>query len=209
MDLLIFRKKLILGLIIFITLISSLSYSFHAKAAVKSENVRKLFEKFSSIRTMQGKFIQIGSRGEERTGKFFIERPGKLRFDYDNPYKVKVIADGKNVAIGNSELKTWDIYPLSKTPLNFILSSKLDMNDSIVSDIKEEKDFITIILSEKNSKINDYTISLIFDTNNYELFQWTVKDSKGDNTSVSILEVKNNIDLNEKLFKIPYDEVHN
>ena len=70
---------------------------------------------------MQGEFVQFGPRGEQTGGKFFIQRPGKLRFNYDDPSPMRVIADGKNVAIGNTKLKTWDLYPLSKTPLSLLL----------------------------------------------------------------------------------------
>ncbi len=47
---------------------------------------------------MQGEFVQFGPRGEQTGGKFYIQRPGKLRFNYDNPSPIRVIADGKNVA---------------------------------------------------------------------------------------------------------------
>ena len=82
-----------------------------------SGTAQAIADHFSGVKTMQGEFVQFGPRGEQTGGKFFIQRPGKLRFNYDDPSPMRVIADGNNVAIGNTKLKTWDLYPLSKTPL--------------------------------------------------------------------------------------------
>src|SRR5688572_16741421 len=72
---------------------------------------------FSSIRTMTGEFVQFGPQGDQTGGKFFIERPGRLRFNYDKPNDYRVVSDGKSVVISNAKMKTADLYPLSKTPL--------------------------------------------------------------------------------------------
>lgn len=170
-------------------------------------SAQKIADHFSSVKTMMGEFVQFGPRGEQTGGKFFIERPGKLRFNFEDPSPIRVIADGKNVVIGNLKLKTWDIYPLSKTPLSLLLSEKIDLQNQTVRDVKEESDLITIVLGNK-SIFGDSTITMMFDPKTYDLRQWTITDLQNKETSVMIYNVQNGTQFDNKVFQIDYDAVH-
>src|SRR5690606_19577957 len=124
--------------------------AFAQAAGNSGATAQKIANHFSSVKTMMGEFVQFGPRGEQNGGKFYIERPGKLRFNYEDPSPMRVIADGKNVVIGNMKLKTWDLYPLSKTPLSLLLSDKIDLGNQKVRDVKEESDLTTIVLGDKS-----------------------------------------------------------
>ncbi|TIL63125.1 MAG: outer membrane lipoprotein carrier protein LolA, partial [Mesorhizobium sp.] len=87
-----------------------------AQAAVPA-TAQKIADHFSSVKSMAGEFVQFGPKGEQTGGKFFLERPGKIRFNYDGTSNFRVVSDGKSVVILNKRLKTSDLYPLSKTPL--------------------------------------------------------------------------------------------
>ena len=169
---------------------------------------QKIANHFSSVSTMMGEFVQFGPRGEQTGGKFFIERPGKLRFNYDEPSPMRVIADGRNVVIGNRKLDTWDIYPLSKTPLSLLLASQIDLSNKMVRGVKEEADLTTIVLGDK-SIFGDSTITMMFDTKSYELRQWTITDAQAKDTSIMIFNVKSGVKFDEKVFNVPYDSVRN
>jgi outer membrane lipoprotein-sorting protein len=153
-----------------------------------------------------GEFVQFGPRGEQTGGKFYIERPGKLRFNYEDPSPMRVIADGRNVVIGNLKLKTWDIYPLSKTPLSLLLADKIDLANQKVRDVKEEADLTTIVLGDK-SIFGDSTITLMFDPKTFDLRQWTTTDAQNKNTTVMIFNVQTGADFDKRVFTIPYDDV--
>ncbi|CDZ70977.1 Outer membrane lipoprotein carrier protein LolA [Neorhizobium galegae bv. orientalis] len=171
-----------------------------------SAAAQKIADHFSSVKTMMGEFVQFGPRGEQTGGKFFIERPGKLRFNFEDPSPIRVIADGKNVVIGNMKLKTWDIYPLSKTPLSLLLSSRIDLGNQMVRDVKEESDITTIVLGNK-TVFGDSTITMMFDSKTYDLRQWTITDAQNKDTSVMIYNVQNGVNLDDKVFIIPYEDV--
>ena len=141
---------------------SALMPSSHV-AAQDAAVAQKIADHFSSVKTMTGEFVQFGPRGEQTGGKFFLERPGKIRFNYEKPSPMRVISDGRSVVIGNSKLRTWDIYPLSKTPLALLLDDRIDLKSKMVRDVKEEPDLITIKLGDK-SLFADSTISMMFDT---------------------------------------------
>ena len=199
------RRNLVSGAAAF-TLLAMLPLS--AVQAANNEIAQKIADHFSSVKTLQGEFVQFGPRGEQTAGKFFLERPGKIRFNYEKPSPMRVIADGKSVVIGNTKLKTWDIYPLSKTPLALLLDERIDLKSKMVRDVKEEADLITIKLGDR-SIFADSTITMMFDPKSYDLRQWTITDNQGKDTSVMIFNTRTGVAFDKAVFRIPYDEVHN
>jgi outer membrane lipoprotein-sorting protein len=167
---------------------------------------QNIADHFSSVKTMQGEFVQFGPRGEQTGGKFFLQRPGRIRFNYEDPSPMRVIADGKSVVFGNKKLKTWDVYPLSKTPLALLLGARIDLKGKMVRDVKQEADLITIKLGDRNL-FADSTITMMFDAKSYDLRQWTVTDNQGKDTSVMIFNVQAGVKLDQTVFQIPYDEI--
>lgn len=178
-----------------------------AAPAVSPGLAQAIADHFSSVKTMQGEFVQFGPRGDQTSGKFFIERPGKLRFNYDNPSPMRVIADGSNVVVGNVQLKTWDTYPLSKTPLSLLLASRIDLSADMVRSVKTEPELTTIVLGSRTI-FGDSTITMMFDSKSYDLRQWTVTDNQGKDTSVVINNVKSNVAFDESVFRIPYGDLN-
>ena len=172
-------------------------------ASAASESAQKIASHFSSVQTMTGDFVQFGPRGEQTGGKFFIERPGKIRFNYEKPSPIRVVADGKSVVINNKKLDTWDLYSLDKTPLKLLLSEKIDLAGSKVKSVKEESDLTTIVLGDK-SIFGDSKISMMFDPKSNELRQWTITDAKGLDTTVMIFIVSEGKKFDPEIFKIDY-----
>lgn len=175
-----------------------------AQAKVKGDEaqaVQQISKHFSGVPSMMGEFIQFGPNGEQTGGKFYLQRPGKIRFDYANPSPITVQADGKTVGINNRKLKTWDFFPLSKTPLRLLLSDKIDVNDKSIKSVKQEADITTVVLGNK-SVFGDSKITLMFDPKSYELRQWTITDDQGKDTSVMIFNVERNVRLSQRLFKM-------
>lgn len=171
--------------------------------AALAESPQKIADHFASVRTMAGEFVQLGPKGEQTGGKFFIERPGKIRFNYEAPSNIRVVADGKSVVVNNKKLDTWDIYPLSKTPLKLLLDEKIDLTGSTVKSIKEDADLTTIVMGN-DSIFGNSKLTLLFDPKNYELRQWTITDAQGKDTTVMIFNVQEDVKLDAKLFKIDY-----
>jgi outer membrane lipoprotein-sorting protein len=185
--------------------VAALPFNVFAQAA-PAGLAQAIADHFASTKTMQGAFAQFGPRGDQTSGRFFIERPGKLRFNYDDPSPMRVIADGNNVAVGNAQLKTWDIYPLSKTPLTLLLASKIDLSAQMVRSVKAEADLTTIVLGSR-SIFGDSTITMMFDSKTYDLRQWTVTDNQGKDTSVIVNNVKTNVAFDESVFRVPYSDI--
>lgn len=176
------------------------------RAHAAPDAAQRIADHFSSVRTMTGEFVQFGPRGEQTGGKFYIERPGKIRFNYEAPSNFKVISDGKSVVVNNPRLKTWDLYPLSKTPLKLLLDERIDLSDGKVTSVREEDDLTTIELADRQIFGNS-TIRMMFDPDTNELRQWTITDAQGKDTTVMIFNVQRGVRFDPKLFKIDYNRV--
>ncbi|MEP0454493.1 MAG: outer-membrane lipoprotein carrier protein LolA, partial [Roseibium sp.] len=154
---------------------------------------------FNSVKTMHGDFIQFGPEGNQLEGKFYLARPGKVRFYYNPPAKLDIIADGKSVSVKDRKLATQDIWPLSQTPLRFLLAENIDLQkDANVTNVLVEPDLVTVTLEDKTT-FNSGILTLIFDAKDYALKQWTVTDAQGYDTSVAVYNVTSNGPTNPKL----------
>jgi outer membrane lipoprotein-sorting protein len=170
-------------------------------AAAPSATAQKIADHFSTVQTMSGEFVQFGPRGEQTGGKFFIQRPGKIRFNYEAPSSTTVVSDGRSVVVENVKLKTADLYPLSKTPLKLLLDDRIDLSGTKVRSVKEEDDLTTIQLADK-SVFGNARITMMFDPKSYELRQWTITDAQGKDTTVMIFNVRQGVKIDQAMFKI-------
>lgn len=162
---------------------------------------------FNGIETMQGEFVQFGPKGGRTQGRFAILRPGRVRFFYDAPSNLDIIADGKSVAVRDRKLNTQDIWPLQRTPLRFLLDNSIDLtSDAKVTNVDVQPDLISVTI-EESTAFGDGALTLIFDADTKELKQWNVVDSKGQETSVSIFNVTTGVAVDKDLFTIDYTRI--
>ncbi|MBL4646278.1 MAG: outer-membrane lipoprotein carrier protein LolA [Rhizobiales bacterium] len=176
-------------------------------AETNGEVLTNLSNSLNAMRTMQGDFVQFGPNGGKTEGVFAISRPGKLHFRYDPPAKIQIVSDGKSVVIHDRALQTWDLWPLKKTPLRFLLSDNVDfLNDPKIQNIVVESDIVSISMLEE-SRFGDSRVTLLFDRATHELRQWTVTDAQGLDTTVAVYNLKGGMKLSKKLFKIPYGRI--
>jgi len=171
--------------------------------AAPSAKAQEIADHFARVRTLAGEFVQLGPKGDQIGGKFYIERPGKVRFNYDGSSGFRVISDGQSVVLENPKMKTMDLYPLSKTPLKLLLSERLDLSGNKVRSVREE-DGRTVIQLVDKSAFGNSTITLMFDPESYELRQWTITDAQGKDTTVMVFNVQRDVAIDQNLFKIDY-----
>lgn len=197
-------RRRLLGFAAAIALTATPLVAFQNQAEAQgSDAAQRIADHFSSVRSMSGEFVQFGPRGEQTGGKFFLQRPGKIRFNYEAPSNFKVISDGQSVVILNSKMRTSDLYPLSKTPLKLLLDERIDLSGNKVRSVTEEDDLTTIKLSDKQVFGNS-TITMMFDPKSYELRQWTITDAQGKDTTVMVFNVKQGGSFPADTFKIDY-----
>ena len=101
--------------------------------------IQKANDYFNMATTMVGDFVQIGPDGKRSEGKIYVQRPGKLRFEYAQPATLEIVADGLSVAVHDRKTETKDVYFISQTPLKFLLKDHIDLNrDVMVVDVSSD-----------------------------------------------------------------------
>ncbi len=198
-----FTRRSLVGIVLGLSAMLAIPGIVPTALAEVSATAQKIADHFASIRTMSGEFVQFGPRGEQTGGKFYIARPGKIRFNYDVKSGFRVISDGESVVLENPKMKTMDLYPLSKTPLKLLLADRIDLSGGRVKSVKEEDDQTVIQMADK-SAFGNARITMKFDPSTYELKEWTITDAQGKNTTVMIFNVKQDVALDRKLFTIDY-----
>ena len=159
----------------------------------------------SNIQTLVGDFVQVGPDGARTEGQFFIQKPGKVRFEYKPPSRVDVIADGQSVVVRDRKLATQDLYPLSQTPLRYLLSDRIDLGrDTNLVSVAVDDVFVTLVIEEKQF-VGTNRLVLMFGAKDLQLRQWTVTDPQGYDTTVAVYNLDTKKKPDPDLFKINYD----
>lgn len=158
---------------------------------------------FNGISTLYGDFVQIGADGRKIGGKLYLARPGKLRFDYDAPSTLEVIADGSSVVVRDRKLATQDAYPLSQTPLKFLLRDRIDLAaDLKVTNVASEPDGIRVSVEDWTTFGGTSRIVLYFDPEMRNLSQWRITDPQGYQTVVMLSNLQRGRTMDPKLFTV-------
>jgi outer membrane lipoprotein-sorting protein len=159
----------------------------------------------SSLQTLVGNFVQVGPDGSKTRGDFYIQKPGKVRFEYDEPSPIAIIADGSSVAVRDRKLATQDIYPLSQTPLRYLLSDRIDLlKDTNVVSVTSDDLFISVTIEEKQALIGTSRLMLMIGAKDGQLKQWTVTDPQGYDTTVAVYNLDSSKRVDPSLFKIDF-----
>jgi outer membrane lipoprotein-sorting protein len=165
----------------------------------------KVSNYLSSLSTLVGSFVQVGPDGSRSTGDFYIQKPGKVRFEYDPPSTIAMIADGSSLAVRDRKLATQDIYPLSQTPLRYLLSDRIDlMRDTNVVNVTVDDVFISVTIEEKSALIGTSRLMLMVGAKDNQLKQWTVTDPQGYDTTVAVYNLDSAKKPDPALFKIDF-----
>lgn len=159
----------------------------------------------SSIQTMTGNFVQVGPDGSRTTGDFYIQKPGKVRFQYNPPSTIAVVSDGTTMVVRDRKLATQDVYPLSQTPLRFLLSDRIDlMRDTNLVNVSADDSYVSVTIEEKQPLIGTSRLMLMLGAKDNQLKQWTVTDPQGYDTTVAVSNLDTSKRIDPNLFKIDF-----
>jgi outer membrane lipoprotein-sorting protein len=172
--------------------------------------IDKVDSYLSNMQTLTGNFVQVGPDGSRSKGDFYIYKPGRVRFEYDDPSPIQLIADGQTVVVRDRNLATQDVYPLAQTPLRFLLSDRVNlMKDANLVAVYADDVFITVVVEEKNGIVGTSRLMIMFGAKDMALKQWTVTDPQGYDTTVAVYNLDTSKRPDPSLFKIEYTKYRN
>lgn len=165
----------------------ALAMAFPAMAERISLN--EISRYLNSLTTVTAPFTQVNPDGTISTGTVYIQRPGRVRFEYNNDNTL-VLASGGNVAVFDGKSNSGpQQYPLSQTPLSIILDANINLGRQGMVTAHTERENATIVTAQDPQRPQNGNIQMVF-TNPTELRQWIVTDDGGQKTTVILGEMQ-------------------
>ena len=155
---------------------------------------------FKNFITLEANFIQVSPSGNISDGKIYLDLPGKLRIDYENPNNLLITCKGFWIVIQDRVSKTTNNIPVKSSPFGLLLENKLFLNNpNIKTEYSIEAGIISLKIKSQNNDRQENLI-LEFSENPFSLKKWVIQDSLGENTTVLIQNAKYNNKLSHLLF---------
>jgi outer membrane lipoprotein-sorting protein len=170
------------------------------------ERTRTLAEASAALneqRLLQGRFRQVAPDGSITTGRFFLQRPGRVRFEYDPPAPLLIVADGSVVAIQDRALRSTNRSPLRATPLYFVLKDNINLNRDVrVTRVEREGETLYVSARDRTGEA-DGELILRLDGPDFALRAWDVVDATGARTRFALIGVSSPDVINPAAFRAP------
>lgn len=170
------------------------------EGAERAQALTQINAELNGIQRLQGRFLQTGPDGSRATGTFYMQRPGRLRFEYDAPATMLIVADGSVVALRDTALRTTERTPLRSTPLSLILGERIDLERNARIIRVSRQGAWTLVTARDRAGQTDGVISLKF--NNGELREWDVVDATGARTNIQLTDVTRPASFDRSLFRL-------
>ncbi len=171
--------------------------------AAEKLSLNQISNYLNKFTTAKGGFTQINGDGTISTGKIYIKRPGRIRFEYAPPDKSLVLASAGTVAIfdGKSNQPP-EQYPLKRTPLGLILQKNVNLARAkmVVGHTSDGK--TTTVVAQDHEHPEYGQIRLLFTSNPVELRQWVIVDDAGGETTLVLNKLDKGMRLPARLFSI-------
>ncbi|MEM9600546.1 MAG: outer membrane lipoprotein carrier protein LolA [Pseudomonadota bacterium] len=150
--------------------------------------------------SFQGRFTQYGADGSVSTGTVHLQRPGRVRFEYDAPNPLLIVSDGVTLVQQDRALETFDRVPLSATPLNYFLKEDVNLaRDTEVIGFQKLSNQWRVTARDGSGDMAG-AITLVFDPNSLALIEWVIMDEFGGTTTVRLSELRYNQAIDPRLF---------
>lgn len=154
----------------------------------------------ATLDTAKARFVQTSPDGTQRVGTFYLDRPGKLRFEYDQPVKDLVVADGIQLFFYDGELKQTSSAPVGQTLADFLLRKNIKLSGDVrVMGVTDGGGLLQIMLTQAADQ-NAGSMTLGFTPAPFALKKWRVVDGQGQITEVELFDAEQNIALPNSLF---------
>ena len=180
---------------------SNQSFDANQRALIDRVNVYLM-----SVQSLVGDFVQVAPDGRRSEGKIYLQKPGRVRFEYKPPSPIELVSDGRSLVVRDRKLETQDLYPLSQTPLRFLLADRIDLSkDTNVTAVSADDTFLSLAIEEKQTLGGTHKVLLMFSVKDMQLKQWTITDPQGYDTTVALYNLDPAQKIDPAMFRINYE----
>lgn len=155
------------------------------------------------LTSAQGTFVETGAGGQRREGRFYLQRPGRMRFEYTTPAGLLVVADGSNVKRWDPRLEVFRQVPLSQTPLSTFLAREVRLDQGVtIERVTRMQSGAFAITARDARRPRDGQVILAFAGNPLRLQEWTITDAQGARTRTQLTTLQPAPGLAASLFRL-------
>ena len=189
---------------LFTVVLSALALLFAAALPAQAQGqvgVPEIEKYLNSLRTLQARFVQTNPNGSIIQGTFYVRRPGRLRFEYDPPSQLKIVADGFQVTMWDPTTKDFGQWPIGWTAASFLVKDPLSLSGDLrVEKLERVNGLIEATMSQAK-KPQDGKVIVRFVENPLTLRGWTIIDNRGQQVTVALNGMQTGMQLADSLFK--------
>lgn len=156
---------------------------------------------FNSIKTLQARFVQNNPNGSVVSGTLYVRRPGRMRFQYDPPSQLKIVADGTQVTMWDPATRDFGQWPIGWTAASFLVKEPLKLSGDLTVESQARNGGVLELTIVQTRKPQEGKIIVRMGENPLELRGWTIVDARGNKVSVALSDLKTGMQLADSLFK--------
>ena len=189
-------------LVLFAALPSEAQQEAQQQAQQGSIGVPQIEQYFNSIRTLKARFVQSNPNGSVVQGNLYVRRPGRMRFEYDAPSQLKIVADGMQVTMWDNATRDFGQWPIGWTAASFLVKEPLQLSGDIkVESQQREANGILALTLVQSRKPQEGKIVVRVSESPMQLRGWMIIDNRGNRVNVTLTDFRTGTQLADSLFK--------
>jgi outer membrane lipoprotein-sorting protein len=190
---------------IFLAALSAAILSLLATLPVHAQQggigVPQIEQYFNGIRSLKARFVQSNPNGSVVQGTLYVRRPGRMRFEYDAPSQLKIVADGRQVTMWDNATRDFGQWPIGWTAASFLVKDPLVLSGDLQVEKLERVNGMLEATMSQARKPQDGKVIVRLGENPLLLRGWTIIDNRGNRVTVSLSDMQSGLQLADSLFK--------
>jgi outer membrane lipoprotein-sorting protein len=154
----------------------------------------------NGIRTLASRFQQSSGEGNQATGQLWLARPGRMRFEYDPPVPVLLVANGQNIFYYDKELQQVSELRVDETPAGFLLRDQITLSGDVTLTRFEHRPGAIRLTIVETTQPGQGSATLVLDDKPLQLKQWTIVDPQQKEVTLALTDPHYGAPVDEKLF---------
>jgi outer membrane lipoprotein-sorting protein len=163
--------------------------------------VPQIEQYFNSIRTLKARFVQNNPNGSIVQGTLYVSRPGRMRFEYDAPSQLKIVADGRQVTMWDNATRDFGQWPIGWTAASFLVKDPMVLSGDLQVEKLEYVNGLLEATMTQTKKPKEGKVIVRLSTNPLTLRGWTIIDGRGSRVNVALSDLQTGMQLSEYLFR--------
>ncbi len=155
----------------------------------------------NSIKTAQARFVQNNPNGSVVSGTLYVRRPGRMRFEYDAPSQLKVVADGSQVTLWDPATRDFGQWPIGWTAASFLIKEPFQLSGDLTVESQSHNQGNLELAIVQTRRPQEGKVIVRLAENPLSLRGWSIIDARGNKVDVALTDFRTGIQLADSLFK--------